>query len=689
MAADAISAYEAGATGQGIKIGIIDSGINPNLSEFAGRIDPASGDVYGERGTSDEDGHGTAVSAVAAAARDGANTHGVAFDAIIVSLRADKPGTCSSKDGCAFYDDAIAKGIDAAREAGAKVINLSLGGSTPSSLLLAAMQRAVEAGIVLVIAAGNDGTANPDPFALTPAEQFPGMVIIAGSIGDDDGSGGTDLDVLSSFSNKAGTGAVYYLTALGYRDRAPDHTGKQYLWSGTSFSAPTISGAVALLAHAFPNLTGAEIVAILFTSADDLGALGVDKVFGNGRLNLGRAFQPIGTTSMADSQTPVSTTDNGDLPPAAGDANRGTSFGAIILDGYKRAFVLDLARTLRKADADRPLARSIRGGVRVNTVSAGPLTLSMTIGERRDGSQGFALDRTGIGPEDAQKARLIAGAAIARLDDRTAAAFGFSEGAKAMERRLSGADAGAFLIARDAAAEPGFKTRQDSSVAIRRTVGPLGVTMSAETGTVWSQVRTSASDSTYRWGSVTVDRRFGSTRLFAGISRLDEKRTLLGGRMGNALGGGGSASLFLDVEARRQLGGGISAQLTARHGWTDFAGGKLETDAYAFDMSKLGLLSASDRIGIRLAQPLRVSSGGFGMMLPTGYDYRTETATSSWSTYSLSPSGRQLDAELSYGSALWDGSGWLGGNLFLRRQPGHIADADNDYGAAIRFTLGF
>jgi hypothetical protein len=197
----------------------------------------------------------------------------------------------------------------------------------PGSTLLAAMQRAVNAGIVLVISAGNDGEANPDPFALTPAQHFPGMVIIAGSIGADNGSGGTDLDQISTFSNRAGSGAVHYLTALGYRDRAPDHTGTHYLWSGTSFSAPVISGAVALLAHAFPNLTGRQIVEILFKSADDLGAAGVDSVFGRGRLNIARAFQPIGTTSLADSKVAVSTVDNGDLPPAAGDANGGMSLG--------------------------------------------------------------------------------------------------------------------------------------------------------------------------------------------------------------------------------------------------------------------------------------------------------------------------------------------------------------------------
>src|SRR5207253_11492596 len=136
VAAGAIAAYDAGATGKGVKIGIVDSGINPKLLEFTDRIDPASGDVAGNRGVSDEGGHGTAVSAVAAAARNDIGTMGVAFDATIVSERADQPGSCSGTDGCQFFDGAIAAGIDAARLAGAKVINMSLGGSPPGNQLL-------------------------------------------------------------------------------------------------------------------------------------------------------------------------------------------------------------------------------------------------------------------------------------------------------------------------------------------------------------------------------------------------------------------------------------------------------------------------------------------------------------------------------------------------------------------------
>ncbi|HVI05064.1 MAG TPA: hypothetical protein VM711_03105 [Sphingomicrobium sp.] len=77
------------------------------------------------------------------------------------------------------------------------------------------------------------------------------------------------------------------------------------------------------------------------------------------------------------------------------------------------------------------------------------------------------------------------------------------------------------------------------------------------------------------------------------------------------------------------------------------------------------------------------------MMLPTAYDYVTQTASLSLSRMSLTPSGREVEAELGYGTRLLGGTAWLGGNLFYRRQPGHIAGVPDDKGAAVRFSLGF
>jgi hypothetical protein len=238
-------------------------------------------------------------------------------------------------------------------------------------------------------------------------------------------------------------------------------------------------------------------------------------------------------------------------------------------------------------------------------------------------------------------------------------------------------------------ASPGFVAKRGNSLAVRHQLGDVGVTLSGERGNAWEPLQSRGVVSSYALTSLNFDRAFGRTWLSAGISRLEEERTVLGGWMSQALGGGGAATSFLDLEARRDLGGGVSAALSARRGWTSFSGGAFTSAAYSFDLAKSGVLGGGDRLGLRLSQPLRIESGGIAMMLPTGWSYDTETPTLGLSRMSLAPRGREVDAELAYSSPVFEGSGWLGANLFARRQPGHFAQADADLGGAIRFTLGF
>jgi hypothetical protein len=191
------------------------------------------------------------------------------------------------------------------------------------------------------------------------------------------------------------------------------------------------------------------------------------------------------------------------------------------------------------------------------------------------------------------------------------------EGAKAMERRLSGANAGSFLIASDIAGTPGFAAKRGSSMAVRHQFGRAGITFSGETGSVWQEVKTTATGSPYRYASVAADKSFGRNWLSIGVSRLEEKQSLLGGRLSGTLGAGGANTMFVDAEARHNFGSGLTATATARRGWTDFAGGKFRTGAYGFDLAKRGVLSGKDNIGLRLSQPLRVEHGGLAMLLPT------------------------------------------------------------------------
>ncbi|KTF69083.1 hypothetical protein ATB93_10485 [Sphingomonas sp. WG] len=290
VASAASAAYRAGATGRGIKIAILDTGIAPGLGEFGGRIDPASADMAGTRGLVDSSGHGTFMASVAAAARDGSGIHGIAYDATIVSLNISNPSTCTSLANCTIMSFPLIASIDAAIAAKVRVINLSFVFDESYDLFLDAVRRAAAAGIVVVISAGNNDAGGQEPLRMARsfAEAAPGWVIIAGG---HDAAGNFDY----TYANRAGSGpsSVWYLAALS-RDVnmiAPD--GRTVTYSGTSPAAAAISGAVALVAQARPKLTGAQIVSLLLDNATDAGAPGRDPVFGNGILNLSKVFAAL------------------------------------------------------------------------------------------------------------------------------------------------------------------------------------------------------------------------------------------------------------------------------------------------------------------------------------------------------------------------------------------------------------
>jgi Subtilase family len=687
----AISAYNAGATGKGVKIGVVDSGVNPNLADFAGKIDPASADLVAHRGISDTDGHGTAVTAVAAAARNGSGVMGVAFDATILSFNSSDPTDCKPDDGCQHDDIDIAQGIDLARTNGARVINISLGGADPSSLVNAAVARAAAAGIVVVLSAGNSGAdaggANPEGFAAAAAAAGGGNVILAGAVD----SNGT----MASFSNRAGTGAQDYLAAIGVRVLAPDQTGTLFFWSGTSFSAPVISGAVALLAQAFPNLTGRQIIDILFASATDAGAPGTDAVFGHGILNIARAFQPQGALSLPGSRTAVDPAAGvGTTASAMGDAAPRLG-GVVVLDGFSRAFVMDLGAALRRAPVEQPLASGLQQGLSTAGASAGRLAVALTVRRDLAGQPEVGLAQLGLTREDSRKARLVSGLAVSRLTRRTALAFGFSESGRSLEQRLAGQSENAFLVARDPLARTGFYGESGASLGVRQSVGGFGLTATSERGQVYRPGfdRVLRQDG-YTIGSFSLDRRLGPASLTLGASRLREERTVLGGRLSGTLTAAGATSWFADATASVALGRGWSAFATYRRGWTSLAGtgglargGRLASDAWALDLAKRDALLSGDRFALRVTQPLRVRSGGLDLSVPVSYDYATLAAGYESRFFNLTPSGREIDVEAAYALPVLGGA--LSGNVFARRQPGHIAAMDSDLGAAIRFTLGF
>jgi hypothetical protein len=328
-AVNAAEAYAAGATGQGVTIGVVDFNFDLTSNEL--RFHPDSkgkvqqfADMYNAYfDTEDEtDPHGHAVAAVLAALKDNAGIHGIAFDARILALdffsgvnlhilngsttqtNTSDPWSFLTDRGVRIintsygYDeeDIAAHGAPAAFRETAHV-------SDEHPLLKEAVyftegkEIALVNGALLVQSAGNDGDPEPALVALDLVTFMntlngAGAVIVAGA---------TDrFNNIAEFSDRAGDGNAknHYMVAPG-DDLSGPWGGEMALISGTSFAAPMISGAAALVMQRWPLLTSRQVADILLASATDLGAAGIDAIYGRGLLNVGAALAPIGGTTMS------------------------------------------------------------------------------------------------------------------------------------------------------------------------------------------------------------------------------------------------------------------------------------------------------------------------------------------------------------------------------------------------------
>jgi hypothetical protein len=543
--------------------------------------------------------------------------------------------------------------------------------------------------MVIVISAGNDSAANPSDLALIATDAVArGQVIVAGAY--------DTSRTIADFSNRAGSTASVYLTALGKDVRAFDQNGTAMIYAGTSFSAPYVSGAAALLAQAFPNLTGAQIVQLLFDSADDLGAAGTDPIYGRGGLNIGKAFAPRGGLSLAGSTVPVDLSATSmTLSPAMGDAAQ-KGMGAIVLDGFSRAYAVDFARSIQRAQPRSSLVGALGQTFRGASLAAGGTMVAVSISDVAGGS---AVRRLSLTENEAVRARTTAGMIASRIDPKTSVAFGFGQSGASVAGQLTGRSEIAFLVARNSGDLLGFDRNDQRAATLRRSFGRLGLTASAESGEgLLYQGTPGARDpyfrSPYSLMSLTTDRRFGGLRLSGGLTRLTESRTVLGAHFGPLFGGSRSSSWFADLRADWALGSGWTLSAAARQGWTGAASGGLlsaaptiRSNAFSFDMAKSGVLEGGDQLAFRVAQPLRVSSGGFRLHLPTSYDYQTGVVAYSDQLLNLAPTGREIDVEASYTRIMVGGR--MDANLFWRRDPGNFAAAPDDLGAALRWRVGF
>jgi len=273
-------------------------------------------------------------------------------------------------------------------------------------------------------------------------------------------------------------------------------------------------------------------------------------------------------------------------------------------------------------------------------------------------------------------------------------AFGLSQSARTLQRQLSGHSGQAFLVAEDASADTGFRSTNLTSIAIRHQLTPFALTVASERGREWTSSRQPSLDrSDYYAFSVTLDGRSNRLRYGLGITQLSESRTILGGRFSPTLLSGGAHSTFVDGALQFDLARGLQAEASYRRGWTTIAtngglvrNGRLASEAFAGSIARTSLFGIDDHLAVRVSQPLRVRSGGFRLYVPVSYNYATGTALYGNQFMGATPSGRELDYEITYGFGLFGGQ--IDFNAFTRVDPGHLESMKRDNGGAIRFKVG-
>lgn len=409
---NAYPALQAGLTGQGVSIGVIDTGVTRAHPALQGRVTHNLNYVSSPPNNLTVDdvvGHGTAVSLIMAGTAFGTWPGGVAPGATIISARIindRRPDDDGSGQGnevtgalglAPIHQDLINRG--------ARIMNNSWGGlywtNAGATAPIAQEYRPfiIANNGLVVFATGNSSFANPSSMAALPSQP---------------GTGGTrpaaDLErgwlavaalntdnptQLASYSNACGVAMNYCLAAPGAVVTPGTNDGPTsptyWNWSGTSLAAPLVSGAAALVWQAFPYFNNDLVRQTVLGTATDLGAPGVDPVFGYGALNIGRAVQGPGRFDWGDVSVSFAGTSTwGNDIAGSGGLVKGGS-GTLLLTGANsytgatrvQTGTLSFFNSVPGNAAVQSLGNLVlRGGVAGNLDNQGLVTLQGSAGDR-------------------------------------------------------------------------------------------------------------------------------------------------------------------------------------------------------------------------------------------------------------------------------------------------------------------
>ena len=684
-------------------------------------------------------GHGAAVASLIVGAHDGQGVMGIAPRAKVVAYNPfDSTGTAS-------WDD-ITNGVKSLAASNASIINMSLGepglAFSPgwNGVFSRADVRAVAGNKVFVLAAGNEGTVQTTDVTWDFANNS--NFLIVGSIQ-------SDGKTISNFSNTPGNACLIatggacqvgnrlmdrFLVAPGELILVSDDKGGVVRHTGTSFAAPLVSGAVALLHDRWPWLASfpKETSDIILKSAKDLGAPGVDPVFGAGLLDVtasqspldfgkavfytpvnGALGAPVTITQVINTRVSEQSSESGNLQSA-----KGTYYYAFeYIGGTKRDFAIPLAKKLIGQTYTLPGGQpqffqdylitrldswitKQKTGFAFTSSNTAPIAnpwgadMTFSVAPRTE-VQGFV--QTGM---DYQSKVHVAG-------ETTSLDFGFGDGAISVGGMEGFAQAGDVNSAKGGmnpllglASGGGFANLKfQLSDKVDLSAGLTHRDMMRDTkGSSALEVLGNGAER-YQADAQHIGVNYqlnDDIKLMGGYTHLQEGRALLGTQsLDRADFGGGSSTHGVTVGLDADLGHGARLAVSGTVGKTVAGSGQniavdkggVVTSSYEVALLKSGLLAQGDVLRMTVSQPMHVEAGKLNIVIAQVVD-RT-TGEIGVVNHSLAlQQDRPFAAELLYGRPVLKGVGDV--SLYGRADLNPVGSASkSEFMGGARFRVKF
>jgi serine protease AprX len=318
---DAVQGWSAGLDGTGMVICVVDTGVDAGHEQLDNGKVAAFTDFVGSRmDPYDDHGHGTHVAAIAAGHGTGSGNagafHGVAPAAWIYAAKVlDSTGSGSDSD--------VIAGVQwCAEQPDVDIISMSLGttgSSDGQDSLSKAVNNAVGAGKVVVVAAGNSGDGLQSVGSPGAAEQAVTVGAAAEWSSPSGAPNHSDGVYLAPFSSRGPTAdgrpkPDIVAPGVSVTSARAGTTSGYVTWSGTSMATPFVSGALALALQAHPGLSPGELKSILLSTARDRGPAGADNDWGAGLLDGAGLVAAAGSLAAGPTPFPKSERMTGTVP---------------------------------------------------------------------------------------------------------------------------------------------------------------------------------------------------------------------------------------------------------------------------------------------------------------------------------------------------------------------------------------